>query len=188
MALDSFQEVLAVLHASMNSADIPHMVAGSVAASAHGLARSTQDIDVVIDPTREALDQMLAGFVPTEFYVSAEAAHDAFAHRGMFNVIAFNAGWKIDFILRRQSAHAIAEFARRRPLEIGGAVFDVATAEDTIIAKLAWAHAGGSARQLEDVNRLIIAQGNELDTAYLLPWIERLGLTPLWQRARTSGS
>jgi hypothetical protein len=51
--LRTFHDVLAALHAALRRANVPHMVAGSVAASAHGLARSTQDIDVVIEAWRE---------------------------------------------------------------------------------------------------------------------------------------
>ncbi len=36
------------------------MVAGSVASSHHGLPRATNDADVVIDPTPDALDALAA--------------------------------------------------------------------------------------------------------------------------------
>lgn len=52
--------VLAKVIDLLNRTGIPYMVTGSVAASAHGRPRSTHDADIVIDPTRPQLDQLLA--------------------------------------------------------------------------------------------------------------------------------
>lgn len=37
---------------ALHSAGVPFMVAGSFASAAHGLPRSTNDLDIIIDPTR----------------------------------------------------------------------------------------------------------------------------------------
>lgn len=46
----SAADFLARLVALLEAAGIPHMVAGSFASTFHGVARATQDVDVVIDP------------------------------------------------------------------------------------------------------------------------------------------
>lgn len=173
--------LLRAVRTALRDCGIPHMLAGSVASAAYGVIRATQDIDIVIDPTVVTLDRLLEHFPERDYYVSADAAHAALTHGGMFNIIALESLWKIDFIIRRQTPHGAAEFDRRVPLAVAGETFDVATAEDTIIAKLTWAAIGKSARQLEDVRALLTMRAGQLDDAYLQLWIERLDLTPLWQ-------
>lgn len=159
------------------------MLAGSMAGTAYGRIRTTDGVDIVIDPTPESLERLIAEFPEDEYYVSSSAAREALQTGGMFNVIPVNGFLKIDFIIRKGTPHGSSEFARRRPLQIAGVEFDVATPEDTIIAKLAWAAAGGSARQLEDVRGIAATQGAQLDTQYIERWVVDLGLDQLWRRA-----
>jgi hypothetical protein len=128
----SLQRVLSALAAS----EIPHMVAGSFAGMAHGLLRTTYDIDVIIDPTRAQLDRFVASLPADEFYVSPEAADEAWRRRGQFNVIDLATGWKTDLILIKRRAFSREEFSRRRPDSLFGVEIYVATAEDTILSKL----------------------------------------------------
>lgn len=60
---------------------------------------------------------------------------------------------------------------------------ELASAEDTIIAKLEWAVAGSSERQIRDVAGILRAQAESLDRAYLDRWIMALHLDEAWQRA-----
>ena len=72
-------------------------------------------------------------------------------------------------------------------LFLAGAQTFFATAEDTIIAKLEWAQASGSERQLRDVEAMLTAAGDQLDGAYLDRWISQLGLEEIWSTVqRTS--
>jgi predicted P-loop ATPase len=59
----------------------------------------------------------------------------------------------------------------------------VASAEDTILAKLFWYQAGGqtSQRQVSDVRGIISVQGSRLEQAYLDKWIETLALGDVWR-------
>ena len=52
----------------------------------------------------------------------------------------------------------------------------VATAEDTIVAKLEWAQAGESERQLRDVVGILEMRRGELDLDYVERWIRELNL------------
>lgn len=61
--------------ALLESAGIPSMVAGSFASTAHGLPRSTQDLDLIVDPpSAGAIDALLASMAPDAYYVDADAA------------------------------------------------------------------------------------------------------------------
>lgn len=61
----------------------------------------------------------------------------------------------------------------------------VATAEDTILAKLRWSRAGGeiSSTQWSDVLGIIGTQGKLLDVEFLRECADRLGARELLERA-----
>jgi hypothetical protein len=180
----SSREALARIVAALDAAGIPAMVAGSFASTFHGEPRTTLDIDLVIDPSRESLDRFVRGLEPSAFYVSGEAADQAWRQRGLFNVVDLASGWKIDLILRKERPFSRSEFDRRMPARILGVAVHVATAEDTILAKLEWAQLGESERQLRDVVGVIELCGPSLDRAYIERWARELGVESLWQRAR----
>lgn len=48
-------ELLAEVVRGLDAASIPNLVAGSIASTYHGEPRTTQDIDLVIDPSEPAL-------------------------------------------------------------------------------------------------------------------------------------
>ncbi len=167
-------EFLAAIVQRLDASEIPHMVAGSVASSHHGEPRSTQDIDLVIDPSREQLVRFVELLEPHRFYVSDALA--ALDRRDLFNVIEPTTGFKADLIFRKDRPFSFTEFARREPVEILGVLTSVATAEDMILAKLEWASSSGSERQLRDVAAMISVHSLGLDVAYLRHWAAELGV------------
>lgn len=176
---------LAVIVTELERFGIPHMLTGSFASSYHGDPRTTRDIDLVVDPTRDALERFVQGLEPERFYVSPEAAREAFERRGQFNVVLLDSGWKADLILRKDRPFSRSEFERRQAAAIAGVEVFVATAEDTIVAKLEWARAGESERQIRDVVGILEVSGESLDRSYLERWTEELGLRALWDRVRS---
>jgi hypothetical protein len=175
---------LAAIVRELDRAEIPHMLAGSFASSYHGDPRTTNDIDLVIDPTRESLEAFVRSLDPAAYYVSEEAALDAFRRQGQFNVVVLESGWKVDLILRKERAFSHAEFERREAAAIDETQVFVATAEDTIVAKLEWARAGESERQLRDVAGILELRSSDLDVAHIERWVEELGLRAEWTRAK----
>ena len=180
-------DLLAAIADRLDAAGIPHMVVGSVAGSYHGEPRTTADIDIVIDPSAQALRDLVASLPQSEYYVDENAAIEAFQRRSSFNVIEHATGWKVDFLLRRDRPFSRMEFERRMPARVFGRETPVATAEDTIVAKLEWALAGESERQLRDVAGIIAVSGEGLYMPYLERWIGSLGLGEVWKRAQDLG-
>lgn len=175
----TFAGLLAIVIACLEEAGIPFMVTGSLASSYHGVPRATRDVDIVVDPEPGALGRLVDGLDAAGFYVDREAAMDALAGRTQFNAIGPDAA-KVDFILRRDRPFSVEEFARRQPADLLGTAGFVTTAEDLIVAKLEWAAASGSERQLHDVTG-IIALADALDVAYIERWTSALGLAPAWR-------
>jgi hypothetical protein len=62
---------------ALDGAGIPFMIAGSFASAAHGLPRTTQDVDVVIDPpTPDALDALVQSMSPDDVPVYVASPED----------------------------------------------------------------------------------------------------------------
>jgi hypothetical protein len=179
----SVPELLARLQAILQKSGIPYMLTGSYASSLHGAPRASQDIDVVIAPTRTQLLNLLSLLPDAEYYVSRDAALDALARRGQFNVIDFATGWKVDLIIMKLRDFSRTEFERKKTVELEGIMLDVASPEDVIIAKLEWAKLGASSRQIEDAAGIVRLQGDRLDRNYVEQWVDSLGLEDQWREA-----
>jgi hypothetical protein len=177
----TLEGLLRQLAQALDASGIPFMLTGSIAAAYHGAARATMDVDAVIDPTPAQLEALLSRLEAEGLYVSREAARTALAEHGMFNVIDAESGWKADLIMRKHRPFSDEEFARKAPAELLGERVAVATIEDVILSKLEWASIGGSARQLEDVRRLLAIGGDAVDRRYIDRWIAPLGLQRVWQ-------
>ncbi len=183
--MTELQALLERLVRMLDTSGVPFMIAGSFASTAHGLPRTTQDIDVVIDPPHvQALDALVGSMSPDDFYVDVDAARDALRRRSMFNVIDHASGWKVDFIVRKNRAFSRDEFARRMELTLLDVPVFVASPEDTIVAKVEWSQqSGGSERQRRDVAGIVATMGDQLDRAYVERWIHQLGLDEEWAAA-----
>lgn len=166
---------------------LPYMFVGSAASTLHGPPRSTQDIDLVVALTLKDAPRLLAAFPDDGYYVSAEAVRDAVLRRYSFNIIDLESGWKADIMVLKARPFSRVEFERRQRADVLGSPSWVATAEDTILAKLEWSQlAGGSARQRDDVLGMIEAQGKALDIDYLNHWASALGIKDALDEALTS--
>ena len=170
----------------LDTSGVPFMIAGSFASTAHGLPRTTQDLDVVVDPpSPEALEALVRSLPPDQYYVDADAARDALRRRSMFNVVDFASGWKVDFIVRKNRAFSCDEFARRMKFVLLDVPVYVASPEDTIVAKLEWSkQSGGSERQRRDVAGILATLGQEVDRAYVERWVRDLDLADEWDAAQ----
>ncbi len=80
------------------------------ASTFHGEPRMTRDIDLVIEPSEQAIELFLDLIDPDRFYLND--AMEALRNRSMFNLIEPSTGWKVDFMIRKDRPFSVAEFAR----------------------------------------------------------------------------
>ena len=184
----TLEELLSRLAPNLERAQVPYMLTGSVASSAHGTPRSTRDVDIVIAPTRAQLLALIQQFPVSLYYADEEQALQALANRSQFNVIDSATGWKLDFIIAEDSEYGRTAMVRRRLIDIAGNAVYVASAEDVLIAKLRWAKLGGSDRQLQDAAGIVNTQGSNLDVAYVERWVRELRLDKQWEEVRDTSS
>ena len=165
-------------------------VGGSVASTVHGRFRATNDVDVIADLREEHASPIRAA-LEADHYVDEESIRDAVRRRTSFNLIHFGTGLKIDVFVAADTEYEAGVRARRVSESIGDAGSTrrlwVASAEDTILAKLGWYRRGGgtSERQWRDVQGVIELRGSELDLGYLHRWASVLGVGDLLAQALT---
>jgi hypothetical protein len=175
-------EILKSVTAKLDSARIPYMVTGSMAANYYATPRMTRDIDVVVELS-EADVSRVVGLFHDEYYIDPDMVREAVQTRSMFNMIHNILVVKVDCVVRKNSEYRREEFARRRAITVAGHRISIVAPEDLILSKLDWAKESRSQIQLDDVRNLLRSvQG--LDTDYLNRWAARLGLTALDQEVR----
>ena len=177
--------------AALENLGVPYLIGGSLASTLYGMVRTTQDLDIVAE-----LEQVhIQPFVQTlqeGFYIDEEMIIDAVAHRSSFNIIHRESMFKVDVFIPRQRRFEKMQFsrARRETLSKDPEVTAfVATAEDTLLAKLEWYRLGGevSERQWRDVLGVIVVQAGALDLDYLYRTAKELQIEDLLERALETG-
>ena len=180
-------KVLSLVASVLEQQRINYVLVGSFASSIHGIYRSTADIDIVADITSEQVIPLLDA-LQGSFYVDEQAAREAVNLRQSFNAIHFDSVFKIDIFIPKSDEFSRKQIERRELRQLAPdleQMIYVATAEDTILAKLRWYNSGGqvSTNQWTDVVGIIGASSSKLELDYLYQWADRLGLRDLLDKA-----
>lgn len=173
--------VLPVIRA-LEELDVPYYIGGSVASSFAGVARSTQDADLIAD-LRPAHAFGLVRALEGGYYISEERVREAIRDRRSFNLIHLATAFKIDLFVLPDEAFAHQAMARRVALDVRAVErsLDFCSPEDVVLAKLRWYEQGGrvSDRQWQDLQGILRLRAEHLDRAHLEHWARELGLTEL---------
>jgi len=177
--------------AALDRLAVPYAVVGSVASSARGSYRATEDIDLLARISARQAGQ-LAVALGKDWYADADQIRDAVSSGRAFNVIYIPFSQKVDvFPVKDDFSLAQLEHATKLALPAlgNGVEYPVSSSEDIVLAKLQWYRAGGetSERQWTDILRVIAATPN-MDWAYVESWAPRLGVAALLARARAAAS
>jgi hypothetical protein len=153
--------------------NIEYMISGSLAMSAYTMPRMTRDIDVVIELDIDMLDNFLKIF-EKNFYVHRPSIEIEINRRGMFNVIDHRSGYKVDFVLRKNTPYRKLEFQRKCKSNVLGIDAWLVSIEDLIVSKLAWIQEIQSDQQKSDIQSLL--ENKDIDMDYIRTWIKELNL------------
>jgi len=166
-------ELLALLVSVLDELEIPHMLVGSHASSFYGEARSTHDVDLVIDLDPEKIATLVGRFDPERYYFSEIALHEG----RMANLIDTTTGDKVDCFLLGSDPVDRLFFSRRRQETVMGIRISLASPEDTILSKLRWSNqSGGSSQQHRDVREVFRYQSDKLDVEYFRTQAQQMGV------------
>ncbi len=150
-----------------------YMLSGNLAMNDYTVPRMTQDLDIVVNLQMEDRERFAAIF-RKGFYFHEEGLIEEIERRGMFNIIDYQTGYKVDFIIHKNSEFHINEFERRRPASIYGFNCCMVSLEDLIIAKLIWIQEIRSDVQINDLQNIL--ENADVDFDYLKRWISQLKL------------
>ena len=184
--MDDVAAALRPVAAAFNQLDVRFYVGGSVASSFHGAMRSTMDVDLVADLEDDHVAPFLAR-LDGAYYYSEAAIRDAIRRKSSFNLIHLATSFKVDVFANRGRAFDLSAFSRAVLGQIGseGECFvPIATAEDTIIAKLEWYRAGNevSERQWSDIVTVWKLLDERADLPYLRNSAASVGVADLLAR------
>jgi hypothetical protein len=185
-------DIVLLVARTLESLGVPYVLVGSLASSARGVPRSTNDADIVAALSVAHVGPLVARLSP-DFYVDEEAVRRAVAAGRSFNAIHQDTAFKIDVFVPPPGGFGHQQLLRRVREEAGSAASPqplyIATAEDVVLAKLLWYKAGGRAsdRQWQDIVGLIRVQDSALDATYLRAWASTLGLSDLLAQALAEG-
>ncbi|MEK6280090.1 MAG: DUF6036 family nucleotidyltransferase [Acidobacteriota bacterium] len=179
--------VLAQVASILEQQGVTYVLVGSLASSMHGMYRSTADIDILADVKREQVYPLLKA-LQDSFYVDEHAIREAIDRRSSFNAIHFDSVFKVDIFIPRADDFAKMQLERKQLRSISSDIDQkiyVATAEDTILAKLRWYRKGHEVSKIQwsDVVGMIGAADESLDVLYLREWSEKLGVSDLLEKA-----
>lgn len=164
-------------------------VGGSIASTFHGAVRSTMDVDLVCNMGMTNVVPFVQSF-GDDYYVNVEAVRDAVQRKSCFNLIHMPSSYKVDVFVSRERPFDVMAMERATAQPLGGdegLMIPIATAEDSIVAKLEWFRLTSetSERQWDDVSRLVALLGDSLDTAYMERMAASVGVADLLRRLLT---
>jgi len=172
---------------ALEALEARYAIGGSFASAVHGVMRATMDVDLVAELRREQVP-LLVQALGEAFYADAAMMRDAIDQHGSFNLIHLESMFKVDVFVARTRDFDRAQLARRQIAllsEHPECRAYVASAEDTVLAKLEWYRLGGEAsnRQWRDALGVLKVQGGRLDFAYMRRMATGLGVLDLLERA-----
>jgi len=172
---------------ALRAIGVRHYVGGSIASSAHGVARASVDADVVAELLPEHTERLI-GSLQAAYYVPEVRVRDAVARRASFNVIHLETILKVDVFVSkgRPFDRRAMDRSRLEPADPAGRpTLPLASAEDTVLAKLEWHRRGveTSERQWGDVLGVLRASRAVIDREYLFAGAVELGVGDLLERA-----
>jgi hypothetical protein len=184
-------EVLIDFTSILEDLQIQHVVVGSFASSARGVRRATIDADIVADLSLDQVESIVDR-LSGNYYIDDLAVRRAIVTQRAFNAIHLESMFKVDVHISGDN-FTRKEMERRLPekiLQASDAVVYIATAEDTVLAKLHRYRKGNEVydQQWSDVLGIIKIQQDRLDYAYLRQWSEELGVRDLLDRVVSEAS
>lgn len=165
-------ELLKRVCRSLDENKFPYMISGSIALNIYAIPRMTRDIDIVIDLSLDRIDEFTDLF--PDSYFNKTSIINEIKRKGIFNIIDHETGFKLDFILRKDTEYYLLSFNRRQRIKELDTELWVISLEDLIIAKIIWIQQYQSENQTLDIENLLL--NPTVDMSYINKWCNYLEL------------
>lgn len=182
-------EIVAEVTGRLERLGVLYAVGGSVASSAWGQMRQTNDADIAIQLANSDVDALTSTF-GEPFFISRDELNEALSSTAEFRsvqLLHMDEAFKIDLFLLHAGEYESTELERARSIDIvPGAAVRFSAPENVILAKLRWFVLGNqvSDRQWNDIVTVLEVQAGKLDEPYLARWALHFGVAELLERAR----
>jgi len=180
-------EFLKLMIDALESSGIEYLIGGAIAEWAWGEARTTQDLDLVVNIPFDAVTRFSDELKARDMLVPAEVILDAIIENRAdipINAIHMYSGIKADLYPVRSGDELRQEaFRRRMKVDYGppiGMVF-VHSPEDLILYKLIYFTISHQSKHIRDITAIIRAKKDALEIDYIELWATRLGLLTVWR-------
>lgn len=151
---------------------IDYMIVGGFAVSYHNRARTTNDIDIVLQIYPNHVKLILKHF--PEWQGFEKSFMESVRYGILFNITDFETGIRYDFMAYKDSDYNWAAFNRREEVSFFDKKCYICSIEDLIISKLQWYNITPSEKQMEDLKFLLLDK--DLNMPYIKVWIQKLNL------------
>jgi hypothetical protein len=179
------QEAAAAVIDAMNALQVPYMLVDSLSCNYYMVPRSTQDTDFVVQMAPGMISS-LANRLGDAFRLDPQMSFETVTATTRYVLRLIDSAFVVELFLLSDDAHDQQRFARRRIGRILDRDVAIPTAEDVIVAKLRWSHAGQRTKDLEDARNVIAMESNRLDWDYVNSWCDRHGTRELLDQVRQS--
>ena len=156
----------------LDEEEIDYMIVGGFATSYHNRARTTNDIDIVLQIYPRHVGKILQHFPEWEAF--EDQFKESVSRGMMFNITDFETGIRYDFMVYQDSDYNWIAFQRREQVDFFKIPCYICSKEDLIISKLKWYNISESEKQLEDLKFLLLDNTLKLD--YIKSWVTKLNL------------
>lgn len=169
---NTFAKALKKITDILNTEEINYMIVGGFAVSYHNRARTTNDIDLVLQIYPRHVKLILKHFPEWKGFEDSFA--DSVKMGMLFNITDFETGVRYDFMTFQSSEYNWIAFERRKEVVFFGIKCYISSKEDLIISKLKRYNITPSDKQMEDLKFLLLDE--ELNMDYLKIWSARLNI------------
>ena len=169
--MKSTEAVCALLEA-LNSAGLEYMVTGGLVANVHGIARTTQDADIVVQMEGGNF-ATFARALPPALRLDPQISFETITGSQRHIVEVENSPFRIELFFLSADAHHQERFRRRTWSYLPDLEREawIATAEDMVIQKVRW----NRDKDRDDARNILAVQGDALDFAYIERWCDLHG-------------
>jgi predicted nucleotidyltransferase len=164
------KDVMLLVADALNAARVPSMLVGSFSSNYHGIPRSTEDVDFVIQVEAAGLAGLAAGLgEPFEAVAQLSFETNTGTQKQEFRVKGTE--FMVELFRLSDDPFDQARFQRRQPVMVEGRQVWFPTAEDVIVMKLRWFRM----KDRDDVRNVMSVQHGKLDWPYIESWCRQHG-------------
>jgi hypothetical protein len=182
-----YEDFITLILQALQAAGIEYLIGGAVAVWAWGEPRSTLDVDLVVNIPLESVGKLSHELAVRDFLVPAEIILGNILEERTdlpINAIHMYSGYKADlYPVRAGDELRASAFTRRQRIDLGEPLGEIYlhSPEDLIIYKLWYYSLSQQTKHLRDITSIVLTLGDELDEDYISFWVNKKGLTSLWE-------